>query len=64
MDHTLFNAYVAAELLYNDRIFDKSHEMNQSGKFSPCCIELHVVQHGSHVLTSVLKCFWSCGLVD
>jgi hypothetical protein len=64
MSHTLFKAYVAAELLYNDRNFAGSHEMNQSGKFSPCCIELHVVHHGSHVLTSVLKCFWNCELVD
>jgi hypothetical protein len=55
MSRTLFKAYVAAELLYNDRNFAKSHEMNPSGKFSPCCIELCIVQqHGSHVLTSVL----------
>jgi len=55
MSRTLFKAYVAAELLYNDRNFARFHEMNQNGEFSPCCIELHVVQqHGSHVLTSIL----------
>lgn len=64
MSHNLFKAYVAAELLYDDRNFAKSREMNESGKFSPYCIELHVVQRGSHVLTFVLKCFWSCELVD
>jgi len=58
---TLFKAYVAAELLYNDRNFAKSHEMNQSGGFSPSCIELCVVQqHGSHVLTP----YWSYEVVD
>jgi len=52
---TLFKAYVAAELLYNDINFTKSCEMNQSGGFSPCCIKLPVVQqHGSHILTSIL----------
>jgi hypothetical protein len=55
MSHTLFKAYVAAELLYKDRNFAKSHEVNLSGKFSPCCIELRAVQqHGSCVLTSIL----------
>lgn len=54
MSRTLFKAYVAAELLYNDGNFAKSHEMNQSGKFSPC-IKRHVVQqHCSRVLTSIL----------
>jgi hypothetical protein len=54
-------AYVTAELLYKDRNFAKSHEVNPSGKFSPYCIELRAAQqHGSHVFSS----FWSCEVVD